>query len=75
MPHLNFPIGDGPISSKIFGLDDTGSGLDLVNLYYHQLVAQFHPNLVFKFECSNYMDNIDPFNISGEDVWVLFVIV
>ena len=31
-PHMNFPIGEVSISSKMFGLADTGSGLNLVNI-------------------------------------------
>ena len=28
-------IGEGKISSNMFGLADTGSGLNLVNIYHH----------------------------------------
>ena len=63
-PHLNFQIVEGPISSKMFVLSDTGSGLDLGNLEDHQSVTERHPNLVFKFV---YLYNVDPFDISGID--------
>ena len=50
LPHLNLPIGEGPKSSYMSGLDNTVSGLNLVNLEYHQSVAERHPNSVLKFE-------------------------
>ena len=49
----------------MFGLSDTVSGMNLVNLYYHQSVAESHPNLVLKFSYLEDMDDVDPFNISG----------
>ena len=67
LPHLNFPIGEGPKSSYMSGLADTGSGLNLLNLEYHQSVAKRHPNLVLKFAYLKDMDDVDPFNISGVD--------
>ena len=49
------------------GLDDTGAGLNLENLEYHQSVAERHPNLVLKFEYLKDLEGMDPFNISGVD--------
>ena len=49
----------------MFVLTDTGAGLNSVNLYYHQLVAEHHPNLVLKFAYLKDMDDVDPFNIGG----------
>ena len=46
------------------GLADTGSGLDLVNLKYHQSVAERHPNLVPKFAYLKDLEDVDPFNTS-----------
>ena len=39
-PHLNFPIGEGLKLSYMSGLADTGSGLNVGNLEYHQSVAE-----------------------------------
>ena len=47
--------------------DDTGAGLNLGNLEYHQLVAECHPSLVFKFAYLKVLEDVDPFNISGLD--------
>ena len=47
------------------GLADTRSGLNLVNIEYHQSVAERHPNLVLKFVYMKDLDDVDPFNISG----------
>ena len=49
------------------GLADTGSGLNLGNIEYHQSVAGRHPNLVLKFVYLNNLEDVDPFNISGVD--------
>ena len=35
LPHLNFPIRDGPKISYMSGVDDTGAGLNLGNIEYH----------------------------------------
>ena len=65
--NLNFPIGEKPKPSYISDLDDTGDGLNLVNIEYHQSVAERHPNLVFKFAYLKDLDDVDSFNISGVD--------
>ena len=49
------------------GLDNTGSGLNLGNIEYHQSVSERHPNLVLKFEYLKDLDDVDPFNISRVD--------
>ena len=49
------------------GLADTGAGLDLWNLEYHQSVTESHPNLVLKFVYLKDLEDVDPFNISGVD--------
>ena len=67
LTHLNIQIGEGPRSSNMFGLDDTGSRLNLVNLHNYHSVAERHPNLVLKFACLKYLDDVDPFNISVSD--------
>ena len=36
LPHLNLLTGEGLRLSKMFGLADKGSGMNLVNLDYHQ---------------------------------------
>ena len=51
----------------MFVLYYTGAGLNLGNLYYHQLVAEFYPNLVLKFAYLKDMDDVHTFNISGVD--------
>ena len=65
MSHLKFPILEGPISSNMFGLADTGVGLNFGNIGYHQSVVKHHPNLVLKFAYLEDLGDIDPFNISG----------
>ena len=49
------------------GLANTGAGLNLVNLEYHESVAEHYPNLVLKFSCLKDMEDVDTFNISGVD--------
>ena len=51
----------------MFGLADTGVGLDFLNMYYYQLVADRYPNLVFKFAYLKYLDDMVTFNISEVD--------
>ena len=51
----------------MFGLDDTGYGMNLVNIYYHQSVAERYPNLVLKLTYMKDLYDVDPFNISGVD--------
>ena len=49
----------------MFGLDDIGAWLNLVNLEYHQSVVEYHPSLVLKFVYLKDIEDMDPFNISG----------
>ena len=35
-PHLKFPLLEGTRSSNMIGLSNTGDGLNLVNMDYHQ---------------------------------------
>ena len=65
--HFKLPIGEGQKPSYMSGLDDTRSGLNLVNIEYHQSVAERHPNFVFKFAYLKDLDDVDSFNISGVD--------
>ena len=39
----------------MFGLDDTGSGVNMVNLDYHQSVSERYPNLELKFDYLKYL--------------------
>ena len=64
LPHLNFPIIEVPKSSYMSGLDDTGAGLNLVNIEYHQSVVDLHPDLVLKLDYLKDLDCLDTFNIS-----------
>ena len=64
---MNLPIVEGPILPNMFGLVDTGSGSNLVNMDYHQSVVDHYPNLVMKLAYLNHKDNVEPFNISGVD--------
>ena len=41
--------------------------MNLVNIEYHQSVANRHPNLVLKFAYLKDLEDVDPFNISGVD--------
>ena len=63
--HLNLPIGEGPKSSYMSGLANKVSGLNLINLEYHQSVLERHPNLVLKFDHLKDLDDVDPLNIGG----------
>ena len=63
LPHIKFAILEGPKSSYMYGLDNTGAGLNLINIEYHQSVAERHPNLVFKLDYLKNLDDVDPFNI------------
>ena len=47
----------------MFGLCDTGYGMNLINLYYHHSVTERHPNLVQKFVHLKYLYYLGPFNI------------
>ena len=67
MLHLKLPIGEGKKPSYMSGLDDTGAGLNLVKIEYHQSVAESHPNLMLKFAHLKDMEDVDPLNISGVD--------
>ena len=67
LPHLNFPIGEGPKSSNIYGLANTGDGFNLGNLEYRQSVAENHPNVLLKFAYMKDLDNMEPFNIRRVD--------
>ena len=67
LPHMDFSIGEGPKTSYMSGLDDTGVGLNLGNLEYHQSVTERHPNLVLKCEYLKDLEDIDPLNISRVD--------
>ena len=51
----------------MFVLADTGAGLNLGNIYYHQSVAERHPNLMLKSTYFKDLKDEDPFNISGLD--------
>ena len=62
--HMSFPVGEGPKSSYMSGLTDTGEGLNWRNLEYHQSVAYLHPNLLLNFAYLKDLDDVDPFNIS-----------
>ena len=48
----------------MYGLANTRSGLNLINMDFHQSVAERHPNLVLKFSYLEVLDGIYPFNIS-----------
>ena len=65
---MNLHIGEGPKSSYMSGLADTGSGLNFVNIEYHQSVAERHPNLDLKSAYLKDLEYVDPFNISGIDI-------
>ena len=51
----------------MFGLDDTRSRLNFVNLDYNQSVAERHPNFLLKYTYLEDLDNADTFNIRGVD--------
>ena len=66
--YLNFSIGEVPKPSYMSILTDTIVGFNLVNLDYHQLVAEHQPNLVLIFFAYlKGLGDVYLFNISGED--------
>ena len=65
--HMKLHIGEGPKSSYMSGLADTGAWLNLENLKYHQSVAECHPKLVLKFAYLKDLDDVYPLNISVVD--------
>ena len=65
LPHITYPIGEGPKSSYMSVLADTGDGLNLGNLEYQQSVSECHPNLVLKFAFLKNLEDVDLINISG----------
>ena len=65
LPYLNLPIGEVTKSSYMSGLDNTGAGLNLGNLEYHQSVAECHPKLMLKFAYLKDMDDVNTLNTSG----------
>ena len=52
----------------MYGLSNTGSGLNLRNPEYNQSVADHHLHLVLKFAYLKDLDDVDPFNIIGVDI-------
>ena len=62
--YINFPIGVGAKSSYMYGLADTGGGLNLIHLEYHQSVVGCHPTLVLEFAYLKDLEDVDTFNIS-----------
>ena len=64
---MKFTIIEGPTLSNMFGLSDTEAGLNWENMYYHQSVAERHPNLVLTFAYLKDLDDVDSLNISGLD--------
>ena len=48
-------------------LSNTGAGLNLGNLDYHQYVAERHPNLMLKLAYLEDLDDVNLLNISGVD--------
>ena len=67
LPHLNLSIGEGPKLSYMSGLANTGAGFNLINIEYHQSVAERHPNLVLKSAYLKNLEDVDPLNIIGVD--------
>ena len=65
LPHINFTVGFRPKSSYMSFLANTGSGLNLVNMEYHQSVAEHNPKLELKIPHLKDLDDVDPLNISG----------
>ena len=64
-PYLKSPILERPKSYYMFVLDNTGAGLNFINLDYYQSVAERHPNLVMEFTYLENMDEVDTLDISG----------
>ena len=67
LPHLDLPIGEGPKSSYISALSDTGARLNYGNIKYHQSVPERQLNLVLKFEYLKDIEDVDPLNTCGVD--------
>ena len=68
LPHLHLPIGLGEEDTEkamILGLIDTGTGLNIGRLSYHQSIAKHHPELVVQFAFLKDAPGLDPLQISG----------
>ena len=65
LPHLNFPIVKGHVFFNMFILVDKVHGLNLVHLYYHQSLAEHHPNLVVNITYLKVLEDVNAFKISG----------
>ena len=51
----------------MFSLVGTEARLNMVNMYYHQSVADYNPNLVLEFVYLKDLDEEDSFRISVVD--------
>ena len=51
--------------AMILGLVDTGAGLNISRLSYHQSIAEHHPKLVVQFVFFKDVPGLDPLQISG----------
>ena len=49
------------------GIVDTGGGLNIRDLNYHESVEQIHSHLYVNFEILKYLPYVKPFNILGVD--------
>ena len=67
LPHMNFQTGEGPRSSNMFGLADTGAELNFGNWDYHQSVVERYSNLVLEISYLKDLDYVYPSNITGVD--------
>ena len=65
LPHLNFSIGQVHGLYNMFSLEDTRAGLNLVDLEYHQYVADRKPNFMANFDYFKGMDDMYLLDISG----------
>ena len=66
MPHARVLVGKKG-KSTLEAMIDTGAGLNLGRLHYHENISKQHPDIVHKFQWIKDMQALEEFNIGGVD--------
>ena len=68
LPHMHFLVGErGPDDDQttLLGMIDTGAGLNIGRLGYHQSITKWYPKLVTQFAFLQDIPGIEPLQIRG----------